>query len=213
MGALYRVAAVLRLASSARARRALAPALALALACAGAAAPAEEAPAPEVLVEVLPRSAEVTLDGRPLARGGGAAPAPEPGRHVLAVAAEGYEPVERTLAEEDLAGVRVAEALRPLGFAAPRALDYDDAEGLALAAAFLARRGTARDAVDYAERALVLDRGVALAHRALGDAAAREGDRRRAVAAWTEYLRLAPGAPDAAEVAARVDGASEAAAR
>lgn len=206
---------MLRLASSARARRALAPAAALALACAGgrAAAPAEEAPAPEVLVEVLPRSADVTLDGRPLGRGGGAVPAPEPGRHVLAVAADGYEPVERTLVEEDLAGVRVAEALRPLGFAAPRALDYDDAEGLALAAAFLARRGAARDASDYAERALVLDPGVALAHRALGDAAAREGDRRRAVAAWTEYLRLAPGAPDAAEVAARVDEAREAAAR
>jgi tetratricopeptide (TPR) repeat protein len=158
-------------------------------------------------VEVLPRDARLVLDGRAAGPGNRPLPAPPPGPHVLRVEREGYEPAERELPDGDLGGVRVAEALRPAGFASARALDYDDAEVLALAAAFLARQGDARDASDYAERALALDRGLALAHRALGDARLRLGDRRRAADAWTEYLRLAPGAPDVREVSSLVDEA------
>lgn len=168
----------------------------------------------EVLVEVLPRSSEVRLDGRPLGRGGGAVPAPPPAAaHVLVVAAEGYEPVERTLPEGDLAGARVAEALRPLGFAAAGALDYDEPRGLSLAAAFLAAQGNPADAAAYAERAVTLDPALPLPHRTLGDSAWAVGDRRRAIAEWSEYLRLAPGAEDAARVAGQVDAAREAASR
>jgi tetratricopeptide repeat protein len=190
--------------------------LAVAPACGGRArvrgAPARPA---EVLVEVLPRSASVTLDGNPLPPGGGTVPAPPEGdgAHVLAAAAEGYEPVERSLLDGDLAGARVAEVLRPRGFAAARALDYDDAEGLVLAAGFLARQGRGPDAVEYAERAVAIAPGAPETWRALGDAAARAGDGRRAAAAWTEYLRLAPQAPDAAEVAARIDETREDVAR
>lgn len=180
--------------------------LGLTAACGGA-RPAGPAQPREMLVEVLPRGARLVLDGRPLGPGNRPLPAPPPGGHVLRVEAEGYEPAERPLPDGDLAGVRVAEVLRPAGFAAARALDYDDPAPLALAASFLARRGSARDAADYAERALALDRGNALAHRALGDAWQRLGDRRRAADAWTEYLRLAPDAPDAREVSALVDEA------
>ncbi|HEY6002439.1 MAG TPA: hypothetical protein VIV57_06155, partial [Anaeromyxobacter sp.] len=98
-------------------------------------------------------------------------------------------------------------ALRPSGLATARALDYDDAEGLAGAAAFLARAGAHRDAADYAGRAAALDPGLALAQRILGDALYRLGDRDHAVAAWSQYVRLSPDAPDAADVSDRIDEA------
>jgi tetratricopeptide (TPR) repeat protein len=206
IGPLYRVLAVLR----PRTRRRLGGALALALA-AGCGAPRhevrEERAPTELLVEVLPRRAEVTLDGVSLGPGSRTIPAPRAGEHVLVVAADGYEGVTRPLPEDDLAGARVAEALRPDGFAAARPLDYDDPEGLALAAAFLAAGGDARDAADYAERALALDPAHPLAHRARGDALARLGEGARAAEAWEEYLRRAPDAPDAAAVAERIEAA------
>jgi hypothetical protein len=181
---------------------------ALAGACGGRRVPDEEVRPRELLVEVLPPGARVSLDGRPLGAGSRAVPAPEPGPHVLRVEAEGYEPGQRPLPEGDLAGARVAEALRPAGLASARVLDYDEAEGLALAAAHLAARGARpADAVAYAGRALALEPGLALAHRALGDARAALGDGRRAVASWIEYLRLAPDAPDAEAVARRVEEA------
>jgi tetratricopeptide (TPR) repeat protein len=167
---------------------------------------AEEAPR-ELLVEVLPRAARVSLDGRPVGEGSRAIPAPPAGEHVLAVAADGYEPGGRALPEGDLAGIRVAVALRPAGLATARALDYDDAEGLAAAAAFLVRAGADRDAADYAGRAAALEPGLALAQRVLGDALYRLGDRGRAAAAWSQYLRLSPDAPDAADVSDRIDEA------
>jgi tetratricopeptide (TPR) repeat protein len=160
-----------------------------------------------MLVEVLPRDARVSLDGQPVGEGSCAIPAPPAGEHVLAVAADGYEAAGRALPEGDLAGVRVAVALRPSGLASARAVDYDDAEGLAGAAAFLVRVGAHRDAADYAGRAAALDPGLAPALRILGDALFRLGDRGRAVAAWSEYLRLSPDAPDAADVSDRVDEA------
>jgi hypothetical protein len=212
MGALYRVATVVRPRPSPRLLRATATATlaAWAAACGGRRVPPEEAKAPELLVEVLPPDAAVSLDGRPLGRGSRAVPAPPPGDgpRVLRVEADGYEPAERPLEDGSLAGVRVAAVLRPLGFASFRILDYDDPEGLALAAAHLALVGERpRDALAYAERALALEPGTALAHRAAGDARAALGEAGRAVSSWTEYLRLAPEAPDAARVAERIEDA------
>lgn len=185
-------------------------ALALALAAACGGAHRELAPArapPELLVEVLPRGASVSLDGAPIGRGSRTIAAPPAGEHVLSAQADGYEPGEQPLPEGDLAGIRVAVALRPLGFGLARALDYDDAEGLVAAAAFLEREGVDRDAADYAARAAALDRGLAAAQRVLGDALFRLGDRAHAVAAWSLYLRLAPDAPDAADVSERIEEA------
>jgi tetratricopeptide (TPR) repeat protein len=175
-------------------------------ACGGGRRPAAEESAPaELLVEVLPPDAQVVLDGRPLGPGSRAVPAPgpRPEPHLLRVEADGYEPVERQLAEDDLAGVRVGAALRPLGLGSERLLELDEPVGLAQAAAHLAPERP-HDAVAYAERALALDGRIAVAHRALGDARAALGDPRRAAAAWAEYLRLAPEAPDAAAVAERI---------
>jgi tetratricopeptide (TPR) repeat protein len=204
MGALYRVATVLRPRSTVRPPwLLLAGCGVLVAACAGRRTPSEDLLPRELLVEVLPPGAEVSLDGRPLGAGSRAIPAPPAGEHLLRIEADGYEPAEQTLPEGSLAGVRVAAALRPVGLWS--ALDYDDPETLALAAAHLVRLGSAGDAAAYAERAIALERETALAHRALGDARAALGDARRAAAAWAEYLRLAPDAPDAAAVAERVD--------
>jgi tetratricopeptide (TPR) repeat protein len=179
---------------------------ALAGGCAGGERARRAEPPPEVLVEVLPRDARVRLDGRALGAGSGTRPAPPAGEHVLAVEAEGYEALERLLPDEELAGARVAAALRPLGLVAP-ALDYDDAEGLVAASEFLSAAGDARDAADYARRAVVLAPRLPAARRALGDALARLGDRRGAADEYEEYLRLAPGAPDAAALGRWIDAA------
>lgn len=176
-----------------------------ALACAGArpAAPAAEEP-PEVLVEVLPRDAEVELDGRLLGRGGRTVPAPDEAvPHVVRVSASGFATEERELPPESLAGARIGAALRPEGLRG-LALDYDDAPGLAEAAAFLVRTGAVSDAADYAERAASLEPALPLAQRALGDALGALGRPRRAAQAWSRYLQLAPDAPDAPEVAERL---------
>ncbi len=185
----------------------LALAAALAAGCGAHRQRLDEVQPPELLVEVLPRGARVSLDGRPIGEGSRSLRAPAAGEHVLGVEAEGYEPVERALPEGDLGGVRVAAALRPAGFGSARALDYDEPEGLALAAAFLLRSSSPRDAAEYAERAIALDAARALPHRVLGDALAGKGDLRRAIPEWAEYLRLSPGAPDAEAVARRIEQA------
>jgi hypothetical protein len=188
------------------------PALVLALlavtvgGCRGPGARAAALRPPEVLVEVLPRSAQVELDGRPIGAGGGAIPSPAAAdEHVLRVSADGYEPEERVLPAGSLDGERIAAALRPRGSGIARAIDYDDGPALAAAAGWLAESGDPRDAAEYAERAIAVDPGIAVAHRSLGDARRRAGDEEGAVAAWAEYLRRAPGAADAAEVERRME--------
>ena len=176
--------------------------------CRGAGARAEALRPSEVLIEVLPRSARVELDGRPLGAGGGAVASPiAADEHVLRVSAEGYEPEERVLPAGSLDGARIAAALRPRGFSSAGAIDYDDAPALAAAAEWLAAAGEPRDAAEYAERAIAVDPAVAVAHRALGDARARAGEPAAAVAAWGEYLRRSPEAADAAAVERLMEGA------
>jgi tetratricopeptide (TPR) repeat protein len=182
--------------------------LAAGISCAGAPRrPADVAGTPDLLVQVLPRDAEVALDGRPLGRGERTVVAPDDAEsHVLRVSAAGFATEERALPAEPLAGARVAAALRPEGLAGA-ALDYDDAPGLAAAAAFLVDTGEARDAADYAARAASLDPRLPHAQRALGDAFHALGAPRRAAEAWSRYLHLAPDAPDADEVARRLEAA------
>jgi tetratricopeptide (TPR) repeat protein len=189
-----------------RATAALAAALAVTVGgCRGPRARAAALRPSEVLVEVLPRSARVELDGRPIGAGVAATASPAAAdEHVLRFSADGYEPEERVFPAGSLDGVRIAAALRPRGFGAARVIDYDDAPALAAAAEWLAEIGDPRDAAEYAERAIAVDPGVAAAHRSLGDARRRAGDDEGAVAAWAEYLRRVPDAPDAAEVERRM---------
>ncbi len=181
--------------------------MALAAGCGAHRQRLDQARPAEMRVEVLPRGARLRLDGKAVGEGSRSLPAPPEGEHVLSVVAEGYEGAERALPEGNLAGVLVAVALRPGGFGSGRALEYDDPEGLALAASFLVRSGAARDAADYARQAIVVDPAFGLAHRVLGDALLRLGDPGRAVGEWAEYLRLSPDAPDAAAVARRIEEA------
>lgn len=161
---------------------------------------------PQVLIEVLPRSAEVLVDGQVLGRGSLTAPADRADTrgHLLAVRAPGFVAEEIAVPEGGLAGRCVAVALRPEGFGGAR-LDPEDAPALVAAAAFLLASAHPADAADYAVRARDAAPRLAMAHRILGDARQRMGDGRGAVAAWTEYLRLAPGAADGPEVARRLE--------
>jgi len=155
---------------------------------------------PEVLVEVLPHAARVDLDGQPLGAGSRTVPVPEATRlYKLRATAPGFEPAEVEQPGEKLAGSRLGMALRPEGFGSGRRLDLDDPTGLSHAAAQLERAGRPREAVEYAERALSLAE-VPVAHRVLGAAYARLGDRRASIRHYTDYLGLAPDAPDAAAI-------------
>ncbi|ACL64734.1 hypothetical protein A2cp1_1390 [Anaeromyxobacter dehalogenans 2CP-1] len=181
-------------------------ALALGAGCTRAARARFEGTRPAaLLVEVLPRSAEVLLDDRPLGRGARTVPVDraDAGGHVLRFRAPGFVEEAREVAG-GLAGVRVGVALRPEGWPYG-ALDLDEPRGLAAAAEALLDAGEADDAADYAARAVALEPALPEAHRALGSARAALGDRRGAAAGWGEYLRLRPDAPDAAQVAERLD--------
>jgi len=178
----------------------LVPAAAALLACAAERGSWRELAPPEVLVEVLPRAARVELDGQPAGTGSRTLPVPEATRlYRIRASAPGFEAAEVELPGEKLAGSRLGMALRPEGFGSGRRLDLDDPSGLSQAAAQLERGGRAPEAVEYAERALSLAE-VPLAHRVLGAAYARLGDRRASVRHYTDYLNLAPDAPDAAAI-------------
>ena len=194
--------------------RATAAVLAAALAvtvggCRGARARAEALRPSEVLIEVLPRSARVELDGRPLGAGGGAVASPiAADEHVLRVSAEGYEPEERVLPAGSLDGARIARG-------APAArLRLGGRDRLRRRPGARGGRGVARRGA--ANRAMLPSTpsapspsipAVAVAHRALGDARARAGEPAAAVAAWAGYLRRSPEAADAAAVERLMEGA------
>jgi len=191
-------------AGTTRGARALLP-LALALAACGGRGPSlrDVAAPPEVFVDVLPRGAELQLDGRSLGRGPMAVPLPAgPGR--LRAVAPGFDPGEIRL-DPAARAARAGIALRPDGFGTARLLHIDEPGGLAAASALLLKRGQTAEALDYAERAAELAPSAAAPNRALGMALMRAPlDRKRkerAAQAFSAYLAAAPDAPDRAEVA------------
>lgn len=163
-----------------------------------------EAPA-DFSIETLPRNALVELDGKPVGRGAGSRPLVEAGRRYrLRAVAPGFEPLEVEVEGARLSGAQTAVVLRPAGFGSQRRLDAGDPGGLAQAALALLRAGRLDDAQDYAERSLELG-DTALVHKVLGGISARRGDRRQAARHYSEYLVLAPDAPDARQIAAEVE--------
>jgi predicted Zn-dependent protease len=187
-------------------RRAATLAALAALACAGPPQRFEDVNAPEGLVEVLPRAAQVEVDGRPLGAGAAAVAVPDRRRgYRIAVRAPGFEPAEVTVPGEALAGARVGVALRPLGFGAARPLDLDDPASLSDAAALLLRSGRAPEAAEYAARAAELAPAAPTPRRLLADAHLRAGRREDALREYAAYLVHAPpDAPDRARVEERV---------
>ncbi|HUK67069.1 MAG TPA: tetratricopeptide repeat protein [Anaeromyxobacteraceae bacterium] len=164
------------------------------------------APVPEVLVEVLPQRADLFVDGAPAGPAGHPVPLPDPAHvYVFRATLSGFLPLQVSLDGSSLSGARLGLVLRPEGYGQARRLDFDDAPGLAAAAALLERRGSHADALEYAERAAELSPELPQARRVLGDAAFALGKRRRAVAEYSAYLSLAPDAPDRALVEARVE--------
>ncbi len=100
---------------------------------------------------------------------------------------------------ESVAGRTVFLVLRPQGFGSERRLEAGDPPGLAQAAARLLGAGRLDDAVDYARQSLAAGDN-APAHRVLGAAYARKGGFALSIRHYSDYLGLAPDAPDAAEV-------------
>ncbi len=184
-------------------------AAALIVACAAACAGPKEtwprAPA-EVFVDVLPRGAELSVDGAPLGVGPHTVPVPEPAHvYVFHAAAPGFVPGERSGDGARLAGARIGLVLRPNGFGNARRLDLDDGAGLAAAAALMQRAGHPSTALEYGERAVEVSPEVPLGHRVVGEAAQALGQRKRAIQEYSAYLQLSPDAPDRAVVQRRVE--------
>jgi len=157
-------------------------------------------------VEVLPRDAEVWVDGGPLGRGAHEVAVRDPGHvYVFRASAAGFADAERAVPGAEAAGARVGLALRPLGLGAGARLDLDEPGGLASAAAALLRDGRASDALDYAARAGELAPRAPAVHRLLGDAHRQLGHRQRAAREYEQYLQEAPDARDRDEVERAVE--------
>jgi predicted Zn-dependent protease len=152
----------------------------------------------EVYVEVLPRNAEVRVDGA--AAGTGSRALTLGDREVtLDVAAPGFDPVQVTV-DPHVAGRRVGVALRPAGWGAGRTVDIDEPLVLVAASQVLLRAGRAIEAAEYAERAAEMGPQLPTPRRALGMALAKLGKRNRAAQELSQYLQLSPAAADRAEV-------------
>jgi len=190
-------------------RRSVHAALAAAALAAGCGAPKQpwhEAVPREVFVEVLPRSAALSVDGTPLGNGARAVPVPDPAhRYLFSASAQGFATAQRADDGARLAGARIGLVLRPAGFGEARRLELDEPAGLAAAAALLARGGHHQAALEYAERAVELAPDAPLGHRVAGDAALALGHRRRAVHEYSAYVQLAPDAADRDAVERRVE--------
>lgn len=184
----------------------LATLLAAALAaCAGQKESWKSVQQPDFSIEILPRNAAVELDGRPVGRGAASRTVVDAGRRYrLRATAGGFEPLQVELEGSKLSGGQTFLVLRPVGFGSQRRLDAGDPGGLAQAALTLLRAGRIDDAWDYAQRSIELGE-TALVHKVLGGIHARRGDRRQAGRHYSEYLVLAPDAPDAKQIAAEVE--------
>ena len=182
----------------------LAPLVALALAACAGQKESWRSLGAELSIEVLPRNADVSLDGEPVGHGARSRPNPEAGRRYrVRATAAGFEPLEIEVDGSRLSGGQTVLVLRPVGFGSQRRLDAGDPAGLAQAAMTLLRAGRLDDASEYASRSLDLG-DTALAHKVLGGVYAGRGDRRQAALHYGEYLALAPDAPDARQVEAEI---------
>jgi tetratricopeptide (TPR) repeat protein len=182
---------------------------ALLLACAAACAARKEAwrqAPPEVFVDVVPRAAQLSVDGAPLGMGAHTVPVPDPAHvYVFRAAAPGFAPRQREGVGSRLVGARLDLVLRPDGFGEARRLDLDDGSSLSLAASLLERQGKHAAALEYAERAVEVSPEVPLGHRVLGEAAQALGQRKRAIQEFSTYLQLATDAPDRRAVEGKVE--------
>ena len=194
-----------------RAARAAVAAAAIATLSNGACAtwssqPRREVEPLEALVEVLPRDAELWVDGVAAGRGARTVPVPDPDHvYVISAAAPGFAPEQRGGEGALLAGARIGIVLRPEGFTRHLRLELDEPAGLTAAGAALLRAGRPAQAADYGARAAELAPDEPAPHRLLADAYRAAGDRVRAAREYAIYLLLAPDAPDREEVERQVE--------
>ena len=153
-----------------------------------------------VSFEVMPRSAQVEVDGK----------AQQPGLITIdvtdlqrtfkvRVSAEGFESEEAVVVAGKVVSKQVIVALRPAGY--ERRVDAGDAASMALAAAALWRAKRVDDAAAYAEQSMQIT-NTDLANRVLGDVWRHRGDRDKATRYYTMYLSLVENPRDGPEIRA-----------
>ena len=184
---------------------ALALAVAAAGGCAGKAAWDE---AREVYVVSMPHGAQVALQGKaagttPVSLGLPAVGA-DPGELAVTVALEGFRSEVRTFPVA-AAPDRLVVVLIPDVPGAPEAApEPDDAEGFYRLARLLLEAGRCQYALAYLDRVVELSPRHARAHRDRGECFVALGEPARAFDHFARYLLLAPDAPDAEAIEARL---------
>ncbi len=188
-------------------------ALALCAGCAAEKVALSEVASPEVILETIPSGA--SLSGETLRPGLTpyaihARSAEE--RYALTVSRPGFRAQEVRLRGADIQahpGARLLVPLRPdLWDANAKAIDPDDAVALAKAGVDLSRAKRCPEALQFLRRAAQVNPRLAVSHRAMGACLARLKKSDEALAAYQQYLLVAPDAPDAERVRAIVSKAA-----
>jgi tetratricopeptide (TPR) repeat protein len=188
-------------------------ALALSAGCAAEKVALSEVASPEVIVETIPSGASVSTQT--------SAPGTTPyalhartveEQHVLTVSRPGFHAQEVRVTGEDVhahPGARLLVPLRPdLWDANAKAIDPDDAATLAKAGVDLSRANRCPEALLFLGRAAQVNPRLAMSHKAMGSCLARLKKTDQALAAYKQYLLVAPDAPDAERVRAIVSKAA-----
>ncbi len=182
-------------------------------ACAAEKVTLTEAAPPEVVVETLPSGATVAAPGGAAGTTPYALHAPRrDASYELTVEHPGFLPQTLALKGEDVhanPGARLLVPLRPdLWNAAAPPIDPEDAKTLTRAGVDLSKADRCPEALLFLKRAAEVNPKLAAAHKAIGRCYARLKNRQKALAAYKQYLLVAPDAPDADEVRALVSKAA-----
>lgn len=201
-----------------RFRRLLPPWAAIVPLVAGGACAAEkvaltEVASPEIVVETIPSGAAVSVPGGQPGTTPYALHAPRrERRYELALARRGFLAQTVAVRGEDVhanPGARLLVPLRPdLWSPGAAPIDPEDANALARAGVDLLKADRCPEALLFLHRAAEVNPRLAAAQKALGRCHARLKNRQKALAAYKQYLLVAPDAPDADEVRALVSKAA-----
>jgi tetratricopeptide (TPR) repeat protein len=174
-------------------------------ACAGKAAWDE---AREVYVVSLPHGAQVAFEGKaagttPVSL---ALPAvgPDPGELAVTVELPGFRREVRTFPLAAAPDRLVVVLIPDVPGAPEEAPAPDDAEGFYRVAKLLLEAGRCQHALEYLDRTVELSPRHARAHRERGECFLALGEPERAFDHFARYLLLAPDAPDAEAIEARI---------
>lgn len=168
---------------------------------------------PSIVLETVPASARVSVEGEETTSPAVVPIRIEEGRLTVSVVRDGYHPrtVELDAAEmREMAGQRVVIVLSPDLFdPAARPIESDDVGQLGQAGVALVKADRCADAMQFFRHALLVDPRLPVAHKGMGACYAKMKRNREAIEAYKLYLLNAPNAPDAKrvqEIVSRAEG-------